>query len=223
MTTLNDFSVKISDATPVKTSNAGTYMALPSGAEYRLTLTNNHGVDCDADVNLDGKTVGKWRVCAGATITVDSPADVVSRFMFLEEHAAESHGAVTAGAETNGLVEVTFYPRKKESTIYVKSERSHRSIEESGGMYNENYRRRCDSDETFSASVYRSGATVLGGGDSSQRFTNVASIPESEIDRSNVTTISIRLVVGDVRPEYDSLGEQGTHGYSTVRPRRLDD
>ena len=68
-----------------------------------------------------------------------------------------------------------------------------------------------------SGQSYSSGATVLGN-ESGQRFNNVDKI--TDIDDSNMTTIYLRLVIGNSEP-YLSLKNMN-NGYSTSIPPRID-
>ena len=49
---------------------------LPDRSQYKLKLTNGHETNCDAEIFIDGETIGKWRITPYSTITIERPANI---------------------------------------------------------------------------------------------------------------------------------------------------
>lgn len=216
----NDFCVK-----------GAKYTSLPEKSEYKLKLINKGDTKVDADVMLDGKDVGTWRVNPYSSTIIERPANEQRKFVFVSEigSIARRTGAI-AGKGDNGLIKVTFTPEKK---VYVTAreitskvyEPTRRNLKSSGDSFASSKRRtgfaspprmnlasRNESLGIRNLSPSRAGVTVLGGR-SNQSFVSVNTL--AEIDYNRITTIMIRLVVKE--PEYIGL-EDVRRG---VYPERL--
>src|SRR3990167_10124375 len=100
----NNFSVRI----PEGRENGG-YVEMEHGKQYSLVLRNDHGVPCDAKVDIDGKTVGTWRIYASGSIQLERPANDDGRFTFYRAGTPEAQQAqLPRGSNDLGLVRVTF-------------------------------------------------------------------------------------------------------------------
>lgn len=120
---LNDFSVSIK-ATGNKTYSFKklgkyNYVSLPNYSLYKIQLTNNRDTRCDAEVKIDGVSVGTWRVPSFDSIIIERPANINRRFVFFRQ---DSYVAKKAGIEKkspyNGLISVTFKPELKMNYPY---------------------------------------------------------------------------------------------------------
>lgn len=161
------------------------HVRLEHNIHYSLILRNFANTSCDADVSIDGVSVGVWRIPNSSTIEIERPIDDTGRFTF---YALESHQATKIGLSSDdklGLITVVFIPEKVYSSSVNYSERSEVL-----------YSSRDNSDER--------GGTGLAG-ESLQRFGTADSI---ERDTANAVTIHLRLVCGDNGPR--SLRKRNT-------------
>lgn len=177
MVTVNGFSVEVvSTGGPFNSPNSN-YIVLPNKTEYSLRLCNHHNTNCDVYVKIDGQKIGGWKIQANSCITIERPGDDAHRFTFFSETSPEAIGAnINVGGPNNGLVEVTFYPRRP---YYRYNEPSPRLLQSAPPMR--------------ASSSYESGVTLMGR-ESYQQFGQTKSLDPDEIDWANVTTIYLRLV-----------------------------
>jgi len=214
MVYFNDFSLEIisSDGNLDKFTREGAkYVGIINGSEYKLKLGNHRNTICDVKVELEGKVVGKWRIPANDSIVIERPADKAKKFTFVSEMSMEAIDAgVIAKESTNGLIKVTFYPKKKVkyekiSEIDILETPEPRSFLASGPLqplehsdFSTNMRKSLDQSKTISPKIsykrYEAGATVLGDS-SSQRFSEIKSLTPDQINQDEITTIYVRLVV----------------------------
>lgn len=94
--------------------NGDNYVSMTDGTEYRIRLTNYSDADADAEVNLEGRGIGKFRVNRRSSSVLERGAYDRGRFTFFGEFTDEALSAgVVPLSFTNGLVDVTFYPEKR--------------------------------------------------------------------------------------------------------------
>lgn len=87
------------------------YVALSHDQQYQLCLKNAKDHPCDAEVRIDGKHVGTWRIEAHRSLTLERPAHDHGKFTFYEVDTPEGRAAQLSKANPNlGLVSVTFKP-----------------------------------------------------------------------------------------------------------------
>ena len=173
--------------------NGRLYVGLDSGTEYKLELRNDRDTMCDAVVELEGERVGMWRIYARDTIVIERPVDTKRKFTFFEEDSYKAREAgVRRGSANNGLVKVTFYPKKR-GFVYETARRV-----ESKAMMEE-------SSPSMRALSYKSGATVLGDR-SYQKFRVIPALRPDEIEWRDVTEILFRLVAREEESRYVSVG-----------------
>jgi hypothetical protein len=111
MPLLNDFGFGV-----VGGQEKNGYVDLDSGTKYQLKLWNfNTKLRCDAEVKIDGKTVGNFRIEKMDSIIIERPANDHGCFTFYAVGTIEAKIAMLEAVEENslGLIEVTFYPEKK--------------------------------------------------------------------------------------------------------------
>jgi hypothetical protein len=114
MPLLNDFGFGVVGG---KENNG--YVDLDSGTKYQLKLWNfNTKLRCDAEVKIDGKVVGYFRIEKMDSIVIERPANDRGCFTFYAVGTIEAEIAMLGAIDENslGLIEVIFYPEKK-STI----------------------------------------------------------------------------------------------------------
>jgi len=205
------------------------YFSLPHLTEYTIKLSNNHLTRCDAEIFVDGDSVGMWRIEPLDTIKLERPANLNRRFVFVVEKSHVAKQAGVRGKSDNGLITVVFTPENKSpsclyfnqpylstASFYDKNQVTYLDANSDGdsmtmknaGDSRQVYQNSTGSIKELSSAPHRqysSGATILGAG-TDQHFTSVQKL--RDIDYDNVTTINIRLVVAknDARP-YISIGK----------------
>jgi hypothetical protein len=214
MVQLNGFYLKVvpkdgSDHDKLKRGD-DNYVALGNGAEYEVVLGNDRDTPCMAELSVEGKEVGTWLIRPHSSIFIDRPADVARRFTFFRETSWQARkGGIVVGEDVNGLVSATFYPKKN----YRFTGRTSMMTARSPAMM-----AAPGITSTQLASGYSSGGTVLGE-ESYQRFGTTNRFRDNEIDWSQVTTITLRLVVREQR----SYIPVGAATRRTSSPRRIDE
>ena len=111
---LNDFSLVI----PQGRERPGGYVEIEHGTQYTLRLRNNHGVNCDARVEVDGKEVGVFRIGAHDSIVLERPSHDTGKFTFYKVNSREGKSIGLRKGDSNlGLISVTFTPEKERVKI----------------------------------------------------------------------------------------------------------
>lgn len=138
---INNFSVniRVNDSSVRSESD---YVAVPHESEYSIELVNGKGVKCDAEVSVDGKCVGTFRINGKSSAVIERPSNEARKFVFVNETSSEaSAGNVSAGKRENGLIKVVFTPEVDTSwfgsdalfdEIYVGPKKSMKSA---SGLY----------------------------------------------------------------------------------------
>jgi len=213
---LNSFSVRVPEGSE-KTSG---YVEIEHGKKYTLVLRNNHWVCCDAQVSIDGKDIGTFRVDPCSSIRLERMPDDDGRFTFYRKGSKEyiKSDLDNVSIEDLGLIRVTFTPEKDsleidevlwtdETLLNVNDETLWNVNEPLGDkiycgdvLDNITYSactHRRDSGVTAQNCSISSGGTGLSG-HSNQGFISVGSIQK---DYSQQTTINLRLVERKNRSE----------------------
>lgn len=186
------------------------HVALPHGTQYRLTLASHHGRRCDAEVLMDGKPMGVYRLDAGRAWTLERAAHDHGKFTFFKADSPEADAAAVQGVpkDLRGLIQVTFRVEKaRQPVVRPMSLRQHptqefitRSAEpELMGAATPDCAEY--SDENSFGRVENTSAGITGlTGHSDQQFTSVAGL---DYDPAEETTITLRLICAEepaVRP-----------------------
>lgn len=197
---LNGFSVSIKGNEAVYIQNGKhNYFSLPHMAEYSINLTNNRSTRCDAEVSIDGESVGIWRIEAHDNIILERPANTNRRFVFVDEKSSVAQGAGIEYNNNNGLIKVVFSP------------------ERATGYQMQSVCPSFESDQLYLSSTngsFGSGATVLGGRTRQNYGTTNQFI---DIDEINTTTIYLRLIVSKHQP-YISIKDSRHFNPFTLKP-----
>lgn len=210
---LNNCSLRIEGGSELP----GGYVELAHGKTYKLNL-RNHYYDrrCDAEVFIDGKSLGTWRINANETIVLERPATENGLFTFYMLGTPEANAAQLDKilAEQQGLIQVKFNLEKIPRINFTYTNWIWPSITTNYDNVSTAYGLTC-STENYSADRFTAnhsaGATGLSGY-STQSFGNTNSLIEYDWDFS--TTISLRLIgKKQVRPLQPR--------YSTVTPSHL--
>ena len=91
-------------------------VVLESGDKYKLKLWNfKTRFRCDAEVKIDDKVVGFFRIDKMNSIIIERPINDYGHFTFYTAETIEAKMAMLDAVDRNnlGLIEVTFYPEKK--------------------------------------------------------------------------------------------------------------
>ena len=118
---INGFSLGIMNPidTRKKVINGANYFLMRHGSAYKLKLYNDRGTKCDAEVWIDGEKVGIWRIEAYSSTTIERPAAINRKFVFLRENSSSARSAgIASGSSDNGLIKVIFKPA---NTDYIWS------------------------------------------------------------------------------------------------------
>lgn len=214
---VNRYSVRVVGG---KEDHSG-YILMRDGQKYSLSLKNDWYDPCDAEIKLNGVSVGTFRIPAYGSVNIERGANDDGRFTFF---ASGSAGGQAAGSgcitkDLRGLIQVVFTPGTvKEYVRPVKPVQpcgyrpcGYRWIEgnKPWSSYSNVYRstdegctwveNTCNSvSYNVSCSNYRSAPTANMGegvtglsGHSNQHF---YSAEELDYDYARQTTISLRLV-----------------------------
>jgi len=105
---LNSFSLRINEG---REKESG-YVELEHGKHYTLNLRNDRPVRCDAQVSIDGKDVGTFRISPNSSIRLERPSNDDRKFTFykLDSEEGEKSELNRIGKQELGLVQVTFKP-----------------------------------------------------------------------------------------------------------------
>jgi hypothetical protein len=107
---LGNFSLLI----PEGYEGGSGHVRLRHGQTYTLRLGNHGSLRCDAEVTVDGKPTGTFRINGNNTITLERPENDTGRFTFLLRNSAEGQAANLSGVPEGdlGLVQVRFKPER---------------------------------------------------------------------------------------------------------------
>jgi len=104
------------DFSPVEQQSGYTYFLMPDLAEYCICMRNSRPTNCDVIVSIDGNKVGRWRINAGQSITVERPVGVNRVFKFVKETSQlATAGGVQSGDQENGLIKFEFLPERQKT------------------------------------------------------------------------------------------------------------
>ena len=110
------YSVRIS---PGQEKQDG-YVEMQHGQQYTIYMHNYHDTRCDAEVVVDGKNIGTFRIDAQSSIHLERPEDDEGRFTFYKEGTSEARCAqIVSWKSDNGLVSVMFKPEKKQQQVKI--------------------------------------------------------------------------------------------------------
>ena len=95
------------------------YFLLSHNQNYSITLRNYSSRKCDADLEIDGKDMGTFRVPANSCATFDRPAHDDGRFTFYELMSKEGNSVGLKANQNLGLVSVTFRPEVESTMLFA--------------------------------------------------------------------------------------------------------
>lgn len=160
--------------------NGATYVNMRHGQTYKLSLRNMNNKRCNAEVTVDGKHVGTWRLRAFDSATLERPAEDTGLFTFYRLGTSDASIAQIADNNNTGLIQVVFTPELIEKPKPVYRDGSPPSL--GIGEQQVSYR-----GVTRSA---HAGGTGLSG-QSNQQFGTAGYMP---LDHASKITLSLRLM-----------------------------
>ena len=201
---INGFSIGIAAGVPVKKilRQGATYFSMPDLTEYKLLLSNDNVTRCDVTVYIDDNEIGTWRLNPRSSISIERPANIPKKFVLIKEGTNIAYQSGIGTYDTNGLIRAVFKPellRPKRQTRYEQVVRNPQWTLGRGRYENDSY------DETYQIGIQDISSKRITtnnmlapagtglGNYSNQQFGKVNKI--FNVDRSNITTINIRLVV----------------------------
>lgn len=191
---VGNFSVLIPEGSERESGHVG----LDHGKQYTVKIQNHDWRQCDAEVQIDGKSIGTFRLSGHGQIALEHSPDDHGRFTFYKSDSADGQaaGAADIGRPDRGLVQVRFVPEKRRPRgrdwgIGILRGAGGQSMRGPEATYSASVGSR-----GISSSRDEEGITGLSG-HSDQRFIEVGEIDRDE-DES--VLISLRLVVAHNGP-----------------------
>jgi hypothetical protein len=105
---LGNFAVKV---TPGREGSSG-YVSMSHNSTYTIQLSNFGKLNCDAEIKVDGKQVGTWRIPPKQSITLERPVHDTGRFTFYQFGTPEAEKVGLIRCPDLGLISVLFKPEK---------------------------------------------------------------------------------------------------------------
>ena len=205
---LNDFSMRVPEGKELP----GGYVELEHNTQYTLNLRNNRSVRSKADVYIDGKNVGSFRLAPHETLKLERPVHDDGLFTFYKLGTPEAAAANLADGPDIGLVRVVFTPELAQ-TIPYRYKPSKPSTDPWRPWPPYPYRpwlpwethwttdTWTNTSASFASGPVAFAATAGGTGLSGKSDQSFMTVPDLALDTSQQTTINLRLVCrGDDGP-----------------------
>lgn len=169
------------------------HVSLKHGQQYTVKVINHNSVEADAEITIDGKIVGCFRIAPRRDIQLERNPNDRGRFTFYKLDSVEGQQINLAQISANdlGLVQVVCKPAKKKEEIPI--------LRSAGGQHtNTSYSRGGPRGQSMGGEMATMSAGGTGlSGHSSQNFVEVGPI---DYDLEGIVTISLRLVEEDNQP-----------------------
>jgi hypothetical protein len=88
------------------------YVAMKHNSKYTIRLCNLSHVRCDAEVEIDGKKVGGWRIEEHDRVVLERTSHDTGCFTFYKIGTSEAKKSEIVDSEKLGLITVLFKPEK---------------------------------------------------------------------------------------------------------------
>ena len=88
------------------------YVEMAHNTKYKILLSNDSELDCDAVVEIDGKEVGIWRARSGKSICIERPVHDTGQFTFYKLDTPEGRKIGLVANNKLGLISTLFKPEK---------------------------------------------------------------------------------------------------------------
>lgn len=203
---VGNFSVLI----PEGVERDSGHVALEHGRQYTLRLLNHDHRRCDAEVTVDGKPVGGFRLHGGGSVTLERFPDDPGRLTFYSTGTwdAAAAGESAIAAPDKGLIQVRFVPERRPVYTPPPVPTTRRFGAGGQSVSGQGLLRSAPMDLSGggearcfagAAEEKTSGGITGLSGHSAQQFVTVADIDRAE---DEAVTISLRLItlVGGPRP-----------------------
>jgi hypothetical protein len=105
---LGDYAIQIQGGLERDTG----YVEMAHNTKYKILLSNDSSLDCDAAVEIDGKEVGIWRIYSGENIRIERPVHDTGQFTFYKIDSSEAGKIGLVRNDKLGLISVLFKPEK---------------------------------------------------------------------------------------------------------------
>jgi hypothetical protein len=110
---LGDYAVQIQGGL----ERGSGYVEMAHNTKYKLLLSNDSSLNCDAAVEIDGKEVGIWRVYSGKNICIERPVHDTGQFTFYKLDSSEAGKIGLVRNDKLGLISVLFKPEKPPAPV----------------------------------------------------------------------------------------------------------
>ncbi|XP_078590714.1 uncharacterized protein LOC144870446 isoform X2 [Branchiostoma floridae x Branchiostoma japonicum] len=198
------------------------FVEMDHGSSYRIRLTNSHLSSCEAQLDIDGKDVGTWRLEPGQQVELERPEEEQMCFTFFSTRLAPPDSGIRRGEEENGLVQVTFTPEKMREERTKMKDPYRGGDQVAGDDTSSSDSSSDDEDEPFRSDTplnWSSGATALQGV-SRQEFEQVEA--EMEKDEEKRVIMILRLVARTDAPTVQ-VSSAPVKPLMSKRPRAIPD
>lgn len=163
---------------------ADGYVEIQHGQQYAVRLTNHWPVRANARLVIDGEECGTFRLAPRASIVVERPVHDTGHFTaYLTQSDEARQAGIVRGNSLNGVVQAIFTPEKQDSYDVWNLEQE---------IY---YQPKVANNRTMSGEYAGVGTGLSGQSD--QSFVSAGSM---ELDFSQMTTITLRLVARKAVP-----------------------
>ncbi len=184
------------------------HVEIVHGTVFQINIGNHdYRHRCDAEVTVDGKSVGNFRIDSGGSLRLERPSHDTGCFTFFKADSTEANaaGQVGVAVDNRGLIQVIFRPERERVNQPVKMSGSIRPMSmfgatrsgaggQSMGSWDDTTTPTSAEPENVKSRSLSSGITGLTGA-SGQQFTRVANL---DYDPNGEVTITLRLVCGQV-------------------------
>jgi len=104
-------------------SSKDGYVHMTHMQKYEICLKSTFSGRCDAQVTIDGKSVGLFRINPERALVIEHPLNNKGRFTFIQKHTQHFRDATLEKIDEKklGLITVTFYPEKGKFVKLVES------------------------------------------------------------------------------------------------------
>lgn len=120
---VNDFGILI----PQGVEREDGYVRMPHDTQYTIQLQSYSSYPADAEVTVDGRPIGSFRLDARGRVTIETPPDDPGRgrFTFYKADTAEAGAAGVGDVEhaDRGIVRVVFKPGRSRRPVYNPNDR----------------------------------------------------------------------------------------------------
>lgn len=88
------------------------HVRMKHGAEYSIDVVNDFDQPANAEIKIDGKLAGTWRIQAHGQIGIERPANAERKFTFYRSGSSEAEKLDSVHPTVSGVVSVRVVPGK---------------------------------------------------------------------------------------------------------------